>query len=177
MPTIRHPRQADLFEPDTPNLLGEDAPTPVYRADPDKVRAELHRILAEARAAQTLPWTPRKTLSYRTIFPQMTNWRPTRRPRNCGSNSRRRWRGLRPLDPAAHTACDHCHPLGWQSRLERAPCPSRDARQGGHASLGPTLQFAAPAIRFAQPAIRYVRIDVSGIGSNSLSLFPAASSE
>ena|SRR5947199_10637440 len=76
MPTIRHPRQADLFEPDTPNLLGEDAPTPVYRADPDKVRAELHRILAEARAAQTLPWTPRKTLSYRTIFPQMTNWLP-----------------------------------------------------------------------------------------------------
>jgi hypothetical protein len=34
------------------------------------------RILTEARAAQTLPWEPRKVLLYRTVFPQMTNWLP-----------------------------------------------------------------------------------------------------
>ena len=61
-------RQSDLFD--------EDSPTPEYRADPDSVRAELHKILAEARAAQRLPWEPRTVLLYRTIFPQMTNWLP-----------------------------------------------------------------------------------------------------
>ena len=49
---------------------------PVYRADPDQVRAELHRILVEARAAQKMPWEPARVSLYRTIFPQMTNWLP-----------------------------------------------------------------------------------------------------
>jgi hypothetical protein len=71
------PRQGDLFRNDEPSeLSGEDAPTPEYRADPDEVRAELHRILAEARAAKTLPWEPRTVTLYQTIFPQMTNWLP-----------------------------------------------------------------------------------------------------
>jgi hypothetical protein len=70
-------RQPDLFHVDEQSdLFGEDAPTPVYRADPDTVRAELYKILAEARAAQKLPWEPKTVLLYRTIFPQMTNWLP-----------------------------------------------------------------------------------------------------
>ena len=70
-------RQGDLFAPEAQSeLLDEDAPTPVYRADPDQVRSELHRILAEARAAQTLPWEPKTVALYQTIFPQMTNWLP-----------------------------------------------------------------------------------------------------
>jgi hypothetical protein len=59
-----------------PDLFGEDAPAPVYRADPDKVRARLHKILAEARAAEALPWEPARVSLYRTIFPQMTQWLP-----------------------------------------------------------------------------------------------------
>ena len=47
-------RQGDLFGEPQPDLFDEDAPTPVYRADPDEVRAELYKILAEARAAKTL---------------------------------------------------------------------------------------------------------------------------
>lgn len=70
------PRQGDLFGADQSDLFDEDAPTPVYRADPDEVRAELHKILTEARAAQKLPWDAGKTSLYRTIFPQMTNWLP-----------------------------------------------------------------------------------------------------
>jgi hypothetical protein len=71
------PRQADLFGPDPQaELFDEDAPTPVYRADPDEVRAELLQILAEARAAKTLPWAPGKAALYRTVFPQMANWLP-----------------------------------------------------------------------------------------------------
>jgi hypothetical protein len=67
--------QPDLFQADEQSaLFDEDSPTPEYRADPDAVRAELHKILAEARAAQK--WEPRTVLLYRTIFPQMTNWLP-----------------------------------------------------------------------------------------------------
>src|SRR5436305_14742238 len=69
-------RQGDLFGTEQSDLFDEDAPTPVYRADPDEVRAELYKILGEARAAQKLPWAPKQVSLYRTIFPQMTNWLP-----------------------------------------------------------------------------------------------------
>jgi hypothetical protein len=69
--------QPDLFGTKTQDyLFDEDAAPVAYRADPDKVRARLHRILAEARAAQKLPWEPTRVSLYRTIFPQMTNWLP-----------------------------------------------------------------------------------------------------
>jgi hypothetical protein len=70
-------RQRDFFQQhDQSDLSDDDAPTPEYRADPDTVRAELYKILAEARAAQRLPWEPKTLTLYRTIFPQMTNWLP-----------------------------------------------------------------------------------------------------
>jgi len=71
-----HIKQPDLFGDDQPELFDEDAPPRVYRADPDRVRARLGKILAEARAAQKLPWEPATVSLYRTIFPQMTNWLP-----------------------------------------------------------------------------------------------------
>jgi hypothetical protein len=58
-----------------PDLFGAE-PVPAYRPDPDKVRSRLHKILAEARAARTLPWEPTTVSLYRTIFPRMTNWLP-----------------------------------------------------------------------------------------------------
>jgi hypothetical protein len=68
--------ELDLFEAETqPDLFGVE-PAPVYRPDPDKVRARLYKILAEARAAQTLPWEPTRVSLYRTIVPQMTSWLP-----------------------------------------------------------------------------------------------------
>jgi hypothetical protein len=69
--------QPDLFGAETQaDLFNEDAPAREYRPDPDKVRSRLHKILAEARAAQTIPWGPTRVSLYRTIFPQMTNWLP-----------------------------------------------------------------------------------------------------
>jgi hypothetical protein len=66
----------DLFEKETqPDLFGAAAPRG-YRPDPDKVRARLHKILAEARAAQTFPWQPTRVSLYRTIFPRMSLWLP-----------------------------------------------------------------------------------------------------
>jgi hypothetical protein len=68
--------QPDLFVSESqPNLFGAQA-APAYRPDPGKVRARLHKILAEARAAQTPPWEPARVSLYRTIFPQLTLWLP-----------------------------------------------------------------------------------------------------
>ena len=43
---------------------------------PDTVRAELLAVLAKARAAERMPWDARRTLYWRTVFPQMANWLP-----------------------------------------------------------------------------------------------------
>ena len=69
-------RQLDLFGESQPEISGIGKLTAVYRADPDEVRAELLRVLAKLRAAQSFPWDARRTLYWRTVFPQMTNWLP-----------------------------------------------------------------------------------------------------
>jgi hypothetical protein len=51
-------------------------PAQNYDPDPASVRAELNDILAQARAAKTLPWSRSRAALYRTIFPQMANWLP-----------------------------------------------------------------------------------------------------
>lgn len=70
-------QQQDLFEAESqPDLFKPDAAPPVYRPDLDQVRARLHKILAEARAAERLPWDADQLLVYRSIFPQMAGWLP-----------------------------------------------------------------------------------------------------
>ena len=69
-------RQGDLFETEGQADLFGEVETLEYRPNPDTVRTELHKMLAEARAAKVLSWEPKKVLLYRTIFPQMTNWLP-----------------------------------------------------------------------------------------------------
>ena len=67
----------DMFSEDgQSDLFGAKENAPTYRPDPDKVRSRLHKILAEARAAQTFPWEPSRVSLYRTIFPQMALWLP-----------------------------------------------------------------------------------------------------
>jgi hypothetical protein len=69
---MARPNQSDVFTPEIQEDLFGSEPVPAYRPDPDKVRARLHKIVAEARAAQTLPWEPTRVSLYRTIVPQMT---------------------------------------------------------------------------------------------------------
>jgi hypothetical protein len=68
--------QLDLFGADQPELFDEDAPPVYYQGDPDRVRARLHRLIAEARAADTLPWDSDSVRLYRKIVPQMALWLP-----------------------------------------------------------------------------------------------------
>jgi len=73
---IGAPRQGDLFGQEGPDPSDENFETPEYHADPEEVRQELHRILAEMKAADAMPWDHKRTALYQTIFPQMTNWLP-----------------------------------------------------------------------------------------------------
>jgi hypothetical protein len=74
---VARPSQQDLFQADPQaELFGPDAAPAAYRPDPDEVRARLHKILAEARAADELPWDADWLLVYRTIFPHMAGWLP-----------------------------------------------------------------------------------------------------
>ena len=63
------PRQGNLFGDDEPELF-DNEPAPAYRPDLDEVRADLNKMLAEARAAEKLP--PRTVSPYRAVVPQMT---------------------------------------------------------------------------------------------------------
>ncbi len=70
-------KQLDFFAPERePELLGDDDERPVFRPDPERVRARLHKILAEARAAERFPWDARRVSLYQTIFPQMAGCLP-----------------------------------------------------------------------------------------------------
>ena len=40
------------------------------------MREYLHRLLAEARAAKTMPWPPLTAKLYRGLFPQLSFWLP-----------------------------------------------------------------------------------------------------
>ena len=60
-------RQLELFG-------GE--PAPAYGLDPNEMRAQCHALLAEARAAETMPWPPLRARLHRLLFPQMTFWLP-----------------------------------------------------------------------------------------------------
>ena len=69
-------KQADFFDTTSQGELFEALQTRAYRPNPDKVRARLEKLLAEARAAETMPWEPSQLSLYRLIFPQMAFWLP-----------------------------------------------------------------------------------------------------
>ena len=73
---MAHRNEPEFFKKDEqPDLFGADS-VPAYRPDPDKVRSRLHKILAEARAAQKLPWEPTCLWLYCPIIWQTTHWPP-----------------------------------------------------------------------------------------------------
>ncbi len=63
------PAQAGLFE--EPIVV-----SPVQAHTPDSIRALMHALLAEARAASETPWPLRKTRSHMVMFPYMAEWLP-----------------------------------------------------------------------------------------------------
>lgn len=69
-------KTAELFEQTKQGELFGAPAAPVYRPNLDKVRARLEKLLAEACAAETMPWETSQLSLYRLIYPQMTLWLP-----------------------------------------------------------------------------------------------------
>lgn len=62
--------QSDLF-------AGEPVPQRRKPMDyPTEARVQLEKVLAEARAAATLPWSERDVRMWEVLFPQMAEWLP-----------------------------------------------------------------------------------------------------
>ena len=68
--------QPDMFGAPQGDLFGAEPAQPVWTPDPDKVRRRLERILAEARAAETMPWDRSQRNLFKKIFPDMANLLP-----------------------------------------------------------------------------------------------------
>jgi len=69
--------QLDFFQTDDQQqLFDENAAPVVYRADPERIRRRLANILAEARAAETMPWNAERLRLYETLVPQMGSFLP-----------------------------------------------------------------------------------------------------
>jgi hypothetical protein len=71
-------KQPDLFGDTDPqgDLFGAEHAQPAWTPDRDKVRRRLEGILAEARAAEKMPWDWSEQSLYKTIFPQMAGLLP-----------------------------------------------------------------------------------------------------
>lgn len=61
------PQRNDLFR--EPMRL-----TPPVQHTPETIRAKMLEILGEAKAAETMPWTPRVIRSHTAMFPYMAEW-------------------------------------------------------------------------------------------------------
>lgn len=68
------PQQAKLF--DAPESTLGPTLYPRIQHTPETIRALMHSLLEQARAAPTMPWTPREVRSHTAMFPYMAEWLP-----------------------------------------------------------------------------------------------------
>lgn len=70
-----HDQTPEAFRGNQLELFGGE-PVPASRSTADEMREYLYRLLAEARAAETMPWPPLTAKLYRGLFPQLSFWLP-----------------------------------------------------------------------------------------------------
>lgn len=64
------PQQAEMFGSE------EASCEPPKKLTADDIREEMLALLAKARAAETMPWTPRELRTHTVLFPEMARWLP-----------------------------------------------------------------------------------------------------
>ncbi|GIL03063.1 MAG: hypothetical protein BroJett030_29620 [Alphaproteobacteria bacterium] len=77
-----------------PDLFGSEPAQPAWKPDPVKVRRRLDDILAEARAAETMPWDWSEQSLYRKIFPDMARLLPREEAEQYVLQFEREWERL-----------------------------------------------------------------------------------
>jgi hypothetical protein len=71
--------QPDMFghDPAQSEMFDEEPLTePPKKLTADDIRAEMLELIATARAAEIMPWTPREVRSHTALFPYMAEWLP-----------------------------------------------------------------------------------------------------
>jgi hypothetical protein len=71
--------QSDLFGKVPPQgelFAGESRAKRDFAVNAETVRAKMLAMLAQARAADSMPWPAHRARVFETIFPQMANWLP-----------------------------------------------------------------------------------------------------
>jgi len=70
--------QPDMFGPDPAQaeMFEEPAAEPPKPLTAEDIRGEMLALIATARAAETMPWTPREVRSHTALFPYMAEWLP-----------------------------------------------------------------------------------------------------
>jgi len=70
--------QPDMFGPDPAQaeMFEEPVAEPPKQLTAEDIRAEMLALIAKARAAETMPWTPREVRSHTALFPYMAEWLP-----------------------------------------------------------------------------------------------------
>lgn len=66
--------QGSLFG-DAPGRMAHP-PAPSMLPDPDDIRRRLNALLAQARAAERMPWSEKDARVWQIVFPNMANWLP-----------------------------------------------------------------------------------------------------
>jgi hypothetical protein len=72
---MSHHNPSDAFRGGQMELFGGEPAAP-SRSTAEEMREYLHQLLAEARAAETMPWAPLTAQLYRLLVPQLSFWLP-----------------------------------------------------------------------------------------------------
>jgi hypothetical protein len=78
------PAQADMFDapityerkPVYSPKYGLIEPPPLGGHTKETIRAKMHKLIAEARAASSTPWPKRQVRTHMVMFPYMAEWLP-----------------------------------------------------------------------------------------------------
>jgi hypothetical protein len=74
---MQDPHQPDMFgHTPSPSEMFDEQPAgePPKKLTADDIRQEMLARLAKARAADSMPWTPRELRTHTVLFPEMAKW-------------------------------------------------------------------------------------------------------
>jgi hypothetical protein len=76
--TVMQEHQPDMFghTADQAEMFAEGPCEPPKQLTADDIKAEMLALLAKARAADSMPWSPRELRTHTVLFPEMARWLP-----------------------------------------------------------------------------------------------------
>lgn len=78
MQAMQPDHQPDMFghAPQQSEMFEEAVHAPPTKLTAEDIRQEMLALLAKARAAKSMPWSPRELRTHTVLFPEMARWLP-----------------------------------------------------------------------------------------------------